>query len=348
MNKKIKNVTADEMNAVLETIEKYTNIYYGEWKRYKNMSLATHSFIEDGMVCFKVTTKYPDLIPCTYILNKDCTSNSLTKGADRYRTLQRYYKVPDFRKNTDPELDLPKTRKNSFAFASKALVGFNPKYNGKEIYLYEYDLNSAYSDQMIKMIPDTTKYILYDIVKEGQVGFMFDYELTMIDEPGLYADIIFDLMESPFKKFVDVWFKKKKEAKTEQEKNLAKEQLNFPIGYMQRTNPFIRGYIIQKCNKRISKLIDENTALWNTDAIYSTVPRPELELGTGLGQWKLEEGMFRLKNLEYQKVGELPHYRGIPRKWFSVDFNLLTDELPTQGNIYRFNKETFRIEEIAR
>lgn len=350
MNKRERYVTAEEMNEILSTIEQFTNICYGEWREYEDKSLATHSFIEDGLTTFKVTTKWylrgNRLSPCTYILKKDGMVKTIIKGSDAYATLQKYYKCPDYRTINDPDIDIPINERGSFAYSAKPILGYNPKYNGKEIYLYEYDLNSAYPDQMLKEIPDTSKYHLFDIVKEGQVGFMFDYQLTLVDRPGLYADIIFDLMDSPFKRFVNVWYNKKKYAKNKEEKENAKQHLNFSIGYTQRTNPFIRGYIIHKCNQRIASLIDENTALWNTDAIYSTVPRPELELGNEIGQWKLDEGLFRLKKLEYQKVGEIPHYRGIPQKWFSIDFNLIEDDLPTHGNIYKFNKDLFRIEEI--
>lgn len=349
MNKRIQHVDFTTINKILDEVKQYTKIRYEEWKKFDDDSLASSSFIEDKQIRFEITTKWYENKPCTYIFTKnnedDIELLISTKGSDAYRTLRRYYKVPDFR-NTEMDMYIPRDEWGKYIFSAQPLLGYNKKYNMKETYLYEYDINSAYSDQMLKPCPNTSCYTLFDIVRENQVGFMFDKELTLVDQPGLYADIVFDLMESPFTRFVDTWYGRKKKAKNMVKKKKAKEMLNFSIGYMQRTNPFLRAFIIHNCNKRIQSLLDDNVALWNTDAIYSTVRRPELELGNDLGQWKIEEGLFRIRELEYQKVGEAPHFRGVPRSWFPPNFNLLTDKLPTSGNIYKFNIDKFRIEEM--
>ena len=87
--------------------------------------------------------------------------------------------------------------------------------------------------------------------------------------------------------------------------------------------------------------------MWNTDAIYTTEPIEELEIGTEIGQWKLEyEGMFRQKQTSYQKVDkEEVTYRGVSKCLFKKSFNLLTDKLPAHNFKYYFDSKSCRFEE---
>ena len=76
--------------------------------------------------------------------------------------------------------------------------------------------------------------------------------------------------------------------------------------------------------------------MWNTDAIYSVVPRLDIDVGSEIGQFKAEYYReFAQKSNNYQKDWEQPHYRGTNRTWFGPKFDLLKDELPTkEQNIY--------------
>lgn len=142
-------------------------------------------------------------------------------------------------------------------------------------------------------------------------------------------------MESPFKRFVNKWFGIKRYG-TPEEKIKAKQMLNFCVGYMQRTNPFIRNTIVERCNLKMEDLIDDNTLYCNTDCIVSLVPRTDIELGGGLGEFHIEhEGTFAYNGFNYQWNYELPTYRGIPKNWF-IEFEkkhkrkwtILDDSIP--------------------
>jgi hypothetical protein len=109
--------------------------------------------------------------------------------------------------------------------------------------------------------------------------------------------------------------------------------LNLPIGYCQRYNPFLRSYVVNKCNNKIKAIIDHNTLFWNTDAIFSRVRRPELELGTEIGQFKeIHCNTLTYVGNVYQINNEDPTYRGISKSWFKAfekehgrKYNLLLD-----------------------
>lgn len=95
--------------------------------------------------------------------------------------------------------------------------------------------------------------------------------------------------------------------------------LNLPIGYCQRYNPFLRSYVVNSCNEVIKRLIDDDTLFWNTDAIFSRKRRPELELGTEIGQFKeIHCDTLSYVGNVYQINNEDPTYRGISKSWFKA------------------------------
>ena len=139
-------------------------------------------------------------------------------------------------------------------------------------------------------------------------------------------------MESPFKKFVNRWYEEKKNAKTKQQKAKAKGMLNYSVGYLQRVNPFLRSTIIYYANKMIKDLVDENTLYCNTDSLVSLVPRNDLNIGTNIGEFKVEhEGQFAFRGFNYQWDNSVS-YRGIPKSWFKPGFDILVDNIPQIGN----------------
>lgn len=349
--------TLEEFNEILMAAYNRSNLMnctYEQLRYVHKVSLATHSCYQDKQVTIEVTTQFYDikrgegLKPTTYIFRKDGQYKLVMDGSSCFMIAQKYYKVPDFRDNKEIVDNIGISEKGSFIGSASPIVGYNRKYDSTEHDVYVYDLNSAYAVQLMNKLPNTEKYVLYGrIENDNQVGFLFDSQLTMIKSKGLYADIIFDLVDSPYKTFARKYYDMKKGAKSIREKLKAKNILNLSVGYWQRINPFLRAYVVHSCNNYIKSLIDENTCMWNTDAIYSTKERPDLELGDDIGQFKLEyKGKFRQKGNNYQKVDSVDiSYRGIPKSWFGVyeDWNILTDGLPTGGNMYRLDTDIMQI-----
>lgn len=233
-----------------------------------------------------------------------------------------------------------KTGKTAWAIEpTKQLMYFNKELNNSRYEdCYGYDRNSAFTWAMMQPIPNTDKEPdLLRKTKSGEIGFNLDGSVCF--EKGHFCNFIFEAQESPFINFAKKWYLKKRDAKTEADKEKAKETLNFCIGYMHRTNPFIRNCIVARSNNYILSLIDENTLYCNTDSIVSRRRRRDLELDLGkeLGQWKIEHrGDFAYKDFTYQWNDTIPTYRGIPKKWFENfekmnkrPWDLLTDPIPT-------------------
>lgn len=345
-NKRIRYVESYKEICDILSAAKKAKIVYGEWT-IGGPSLKWHSFIDDRLVEFRVTTDRYEGKPLTYIFRKDGMFIPKYTGLEAYRIMQRYYKVPSFiNVNNFNELLAYSEKEKKFGLSASPIVGINAKYDGKEVYSYVYDLNSAYAAVLMGKIPDTSKYYLKTKIKKNQVGFYFDDHLTLATKEGLFADIVFDLIDSPYKAFAKRWYDRKKNPKNVQEKNKAKSVLVNSVGYLQRINPFMRAYIVNSCNKLISSLIDDDTIMWNTDAIYSAKPR-SLNIGNNIGEWKLEkEGLIRYKGVNYQIVeNNETHYRGIPKVWFNGDFNILKSNIPTleEGNLYFFDKEKCKL-----
>lgn len=240
---------------------------------------------------------------------------------------------------------------------TKQLMYFNPKLNNNRYEdCYGYDLNSAFTTAMMQPIPDTEQEPdLYRSIKKGEIGFLLDG--TVVFEPHTFANFIFKEKESPFIKFAEKWYAKKRDAKTKEDKEIAKQTLNFCIGYMHRTNPFIRNCIVQRSNNLILGLTDDDTLYCNTDSIVSRKRRLDLEknLGKNLGQWKIEHrGEFAYKDFSYQWNDAIPTYRGISKQWF-LNFekangrfwDLLVDPIPTaKYNGWIWNEEKFDFDKV--
>lgn len=340
----------EEINKIISEAEKYTYLIYGDWEKkdMNTQSLALNSWVKDKMVNVEITTKWASRHfgqACTYIFRKDGQKVVNVQAINCYKELQRYYKLPDFAPTAEKDEDsmwLKLTDTGKFVQSAGPLVG-NDGTVGED-YCYVYDLNSAYANVLMNYIPDTKEYRCNDFVGEGEVGFMLDDKLSMVDSG--WADVIFKLMDSPYKDFVMKYYEIKKNLpKGDPERDKAKAVINLAIGMLQRHNPFVRAYVVHSCNKYIEDRLDENSFMWNTDAIYSRSPRPDLELGDNIGCFKLEyEGMIKHKGNVYQYANGEVHYKGTPTSWFGTDYDLLEDERPEEGNIFIFNKETNRVE----
>ena len=250
--------------------------------------------------------------------------------------------------------------------SAAAILYKNPKFSGKRVKAYEYDINSAFASQLLEPIPDITTLRAYATLKKGQIGFYQTenkesgtVNLHIGFEVGEQYRYVCNLMPSPFTMFVLNWYEKKKEAKTKKDRAKAKSILNYAIGNLQNYNPFLRACIIGRSNAYTKSFIDENTIYANTDSIVSSVPRPDIEklLGVNIGEWKKEHyGDFfawQEEAMNYQRNLETPVYRGIPKKWFQHFkerngryFDILKDNIPKDRNTFRFNYAKLRVEEI--
>lgn len=334
-------VTVEEMNEHLKYVEKTFEIVFRA--KEPGERLQRKAFIEDKMVNFQLTYKKGSFA-CTYICRKDdIEKHQQTDGGEAFRILSKYYKVPRM-----PEEICGKAAEGGLS-ASPILYA-NKKFDGTRNYAYGYDLNSAYSAAMLEDMPDTSKHWRVGKIKEGEeIGF----EERLNEKTGLtmlvpkykgFSLYVFPLMESPFKKFIEVWYNKKKNsAPGSDERDKAKGILNFSVGYLQKVNPFLRATIIGKCNALIEKLIDDDILFCNTDSIVSLKPL-DLKIGQEIGEWKLEhEGEVAYIGNNYQWSDGSVSYRGIPKRWFPKGWDILKDKVPHEGNIYKFENMRLRL-----
>lgn len=340
--KRIRFIDPYTMNELLaECRNKF--VYLGTYDDKQNDDfIEGNAFIEDKTVKFQLTTKSKGII-ATYITFKDGRQTEFmetTTGLNAFCELSKYWKVPRWK---DTESATP-------------LIDFAEWGNGKRHEAYGYDLNSAYSAAMLNGWIDVRKGPSRGIVNPmTQVGFAYNDEGMLELKHYGYCEWVFNKCETPqgVKDYIYKWYKIKEEAVAAGDKKAkqhAKSMLNYVVGYFQRVNPWLRAWVVCSCNEFISGLLDENSLFWNTDSIVSSVRRPDLEknLGTGIGQWKLEhEGEVAYLNNCYQWNGEVPVYRGIAKNWFPDGWDLLRDKIPVVGNAFEFNPETLQLEEVV-
>lgn len=236
-------------------------------------------------------------------------------------------------------------KKHEDVVSASNLLWYNEEHNGTETpNCIGYDRNSAYSWGMLQDMPDTTRPLGYGDVEPGQVGFNYDAPIgkSMIFEG--FAMYRYPLMPSPFKRFVDNWYKKKKNAKTDMDKQHAKKILNLAVGNLQNCNCMLRMAIVEYSSKFMIDIINRHKDIIlssNTDSIVATEPIPEIEahIGREIGEWKIEHtGTFAYSGHKYQWNHSKfdVSYRGTPKKWIQRmdSFNILEDSIPKSGNQY--------------
>lgn len=323
-------VTADKMNEHLKFVKDIRNILY----EAPYLPMGCNAFIEDKQIQFSLTYKIGSYA-CTYIVRKDESKKySTIKGHDSYMTLSHYYKIPIY---TD------------LRFSAKPLLWKNDLYDGTRNYAYGYDKNSAYASVMYNEdFPDTSVEPKFKMVTDNEIGFNSSGDLVPTGKKAVY---VFPKMPSPFKRFIEKWERNKEKAKKNNdpyEYAKAKDMMNYCIGYLQLKNPFLRSFIVNKCNQYILDHVDDNTLYCNTDSIVSLVPL-DLPLSDKLGEWKVEhEGMFAFNGFNFQWDKETPHIRGVARTWFPKDWDILVDDLPSGGNVWEFDDKKFQLVKIKR
>ena len=368
--------SAEEINKMLSLIDYYglTPIKIGRGQKYKSLeswkignniskiSLSQYMIIELKDTKIEITTRYYEYgVPTTYIFDLNNEDIFIRSGLDYFKEFSRAYKVPKADKYNIDRLNKYKdTENNKYVCSASPILDYNRKYEKQLLEnCYEYDLNSAYANTLLRKIPDLENPVIAkwpDQIKvnKNEVGFILDDTLSIVNS-GYMADIKFKLIDTPqkLKDFLIRWYNRKKNS-IGNEKLEAKAMLNLPIGYCQRYNPFLRSYVVNTCNKVIKDLIDENTLFWNTDAIFSKVRRPELEIGNEIGQFKEIkcDKLVYVGNV-YQINDEDPTYRGISKTWFKSfekeygrKYDLLKDYDKTISriNYYDLNWETLKLE----
>ena len=194
----------------------------------------------------------------------------------------------------------------------------NPMQACKPLRVYGYDINSAYPFAMTKPMPDTRNMYFDTVIGENQVGF--DRLLNVITTKGIKCPYVCDLVESPFLKFVQDHYAKKKTAVSKEQRQKEKSYLNIATGIIAIHNPFIRNMIIYHSNTYLKSFVEDyldqeegGVVYCNIDSIYSVDKRDDIPVGPDLGQFKLEhenEYFEYMKPMWYQ-IGTETHKPGI-------------------------------------
>lgn len=331
-------------------LKKITRIEDGD--RYYSITTIYVSEYEDkyGNTKYKETSA-ADKYACTWIFDKTGMDVYRIHPSRVARLSNNYYK-PNKIVSTEDKDGFERSKEGKIVNSARPILGYNKKFDKTEHNVVIYDLNSAYAEALTDKIIDTYNSREYGIVGENEVGFMTnDCELRLRHE-GDYADIIFPLIDSPYKEYARKYYEQKKTApKGSKERDLAKQILVITVGLFQNTNPYLRAYIVGRCNEKIEYFIRKyknKICMWNTDAVYATEHIKELDdlCGEDIGQFKVEyEGLFRQKGLNYQKVDDCKTtYRGVLKMLFKEGFNILTDDIPVSILPYRMNEKTLKIE----
>lgn len=207
-----------DINKMLSLIEYYglTVIKIGNGQPYKSIetwkvanniskiSLSQYMIVELKDTKLEITTRYYDFgKPCTYIFDLNNEDIFKQSGIDCFKEFSKAYKIPKAKdyniKVLDKYLDL---ESNKYVCSARPILDYNRAYEKQYLKdCYEYDLNSAYANTILKQIPDLYNPIIADWpnqikVKKNEIGFIFDDELSIV-KPGYEADIKFKLIDTP-------------------------------------------------------------------------------------------------------------------------------------------------------
>lgn len=320
-----KSLTSKEFNSHLVYItQKKYRIYY-----YSYEDAVDYDMLDDYYFSAYISVKYITItltykknnkwINVAHNLSFSDKKEDLTEITDpktAYSTMQRYCHFPDLKyKYGYSECE----GKISWDILNiGALRYFNKEKEGKRYNnCIGYDMNSAFLNACIDLeIPDTEKVPKTKCrVKEGEIGFRWD-GIPVFYPSLITCEYVFPVtINKDLTRWAKTIYRRKKDAKSKNEKQHQKDMGNFAIGCLARHNPFIRNCIIDKSNKNMLKLIDNNTLLCNTDSIVSLVERPELKISDNLGDFKVEEtGDFALSYNGYQWNNNFPKINGFVKE----------------------------------
>ena len=243
------------------------------------------------------------------------------------------------RKETpDPTFDVPGHTKITWDYLDPGNFSYtNDRYKLKKLKCYSYDLNSAYSFAMLKPMPDTAHPRFDDIVGPGEIGFRKNTKLVPIVTEGKRADVVFRLIESPYKDFVYKYYAlKENEPHGSQKRAYYKEVLNVTSGLLHRYNIFHRLTVLHYAKMHIQKYIDEDTVYCNVDSIVSLKKRNDLPISDDIGDFKFEHDGddFKFKQVAIYQWGDEIHYSGIPSK--------MIKDIEDAKNVNQFTKYYYK------
>lgn len=345
-------VTMGDMNKIIVSIKaKAGKFYMNEYNKDIHGGIKNNAFVEDGLRFLKITCSYKGKV-ASYVMDKttgrkEDAVQGCNIGAAAWMCLCKMCGKENIHRVVQYE-DFDEDGKCRVPFSASPFIWYSEEYNGTEQEAIDYDMNSAYAYAMLGDMPDTrnvnkANLPCYNqgIVHKNEIGFD---TLGNLVEEGCFATYRFAAMKSPFKKFVAYYYKLKTSAKNKEARKHAKDVLNMSVGYLQRINPFLRATIVSRANNLIKSLMDEDTIYCNTDSIVSLRKRDDLKLGSNVGEWKIEnKGKFRYRGNNYQWNDEVPSYRGIPKCWFPKDYNILTDDVPPNMNIYELDPLNMKV-----
>ena len=332
---------------VLKKVKKTClNIYFRKRNFYED--ICQNAYIEEKDTYYRVTFK-PGKKAITYEFDKDGAYLIQLMPKEAVRRMSIAFKI-------QRTLEIMHIHPSKIESA-KPILYKNEKFNGVAVEAYEYDLSEAYA-QMLKLpLPDLNT-VKYDAkIDENQVGFYALGEYLYCSfEKGKECQYVFDLMPSPYVKWVNRIDNKIKRAINKNEVKELKSNYRYAIGDLQNINPFWRCIVVERCNQLVLKYKDKNTVYCNTDSIVSTVRRLDIENDNNF-KWALkrEKEIFKWQKdkMNYQWNLEIPKYKG-PYKRAIEYFNkthdrrwdILIDEIPKAcKHKYKLDKETLEVYE---
>lgn len=292
--KPYKTVSAEELNNILDELEA-SDIKYNATK------LAYTLFVETPNCFYNVSLIGNDKKP----INVGNICNLFYKQCEVH-DLKNQYGYHEIDRLGSPAIKWDYVTAFGYSYT-------DPYYTRKDLVCWSYDINSAFAFAMLNKMPDTKQKPRYGgIVESNEMGFYTGGGATT--KVGEYADIIFPLMDSPFKEYIYNYYNKKESTEVKEERRKWKDFLNIPSGIVARKNIFIRNAIIYYSNEYIKRFIDDDTVYCNVDCIVSLKPRYDLPIGNEIGQFKEEHKCEHFKYIKARQYqwGKECHFSGIP------------------------------------
>jgi len=341
--------TLEEFNYQLKVAK---NICFAVFfEKYTNQPISQNAFVETTEKYFKLTYKLAKK-KITYIFER----NGETKEPPN--VLEIMSEVGKQVKPQKVQDILPEIKFSTEKFEDNKAVGYresigsaspirdsNKNFIGKATEAIEYDLRTAYAQFLVEDLPDLTTIKYNTKLKAGQIGFM-KYgcsrnrfpRLNLVVEPGIECDYVFEPMKSPYISWVEKNITKLNKAITKDEKDKIKDKFRIAVGCLQNTNPWWRATIVEKCNRLVKQLKDNNSIYWSTDSIISATERPDIINSKYVWQIKHKD-IFKLKSRYTLQWGEeIPKINGVQKRYIEYynmthenKFDILKDTMPVAG-----------------
>lgn len=292
-----KEVSVEEFNNHLEET-KYWKTYKCEYEKFEELNTTTQRYTRFLSVKRLYATLSYKLNGKKWVniktnISKDYTDFESTVCNDpvrAYAIFARVVKPKEYRENVS----------NIGPYQLYPNIKTAIKYD----YAICYDINKSYFNAMNNPMP-TEMVAKYRCPNKGEVGFTISGHIV-IGPSEFECDYIFKLERiGGLDRYREIYLNKLNNAKTKEEKKHYKFEINSSVGNLANHNPFLRNMIVWYANNFIKSKVDENTIYSNTDSIVSTVKRDDLEIGSNVGQFKIEhEGPVIIKGSAYQWIND--------------------------------------------